>query len=891
MAKIKLTAGFRFWLWLILLVGVIVPRRLRADWRQEWEAELHHRETLLAEWDHLDWRHKLDLLWRSTSAFWDAVWMQSYRWEDALIQDFRFGLRILIKQPGFAFIAVATLALGIGANTAIFSVVNTVLLSPLPYRDSDRLVAVWSSPQGARNRWTSAYPDFLDWKSSAESFEQMAVYNADRTILRTSDRLIPLVGTVASADLFPLLGVQPELGRVFSMDDDTIGAEAVAMLSHETWESHFHSDAGILGSTISLGDRSMTVIGVMPPGFKFPVDRAQVDYYLPVLLAAKDKISHRSDMFLRCVARLKPDRSLAQAEAEIAATMARLAVNYPDTNQNRTVWVNPLREDLVGNTRPALFVLLGAVALVLLIACANVANLLLAKSMSRRQETAVRMAIGASSSRIIRQLLIESAILASAGGLMGLVCGRWVLSGLLKLAPSNIESLGPTRLDGRVLLFTLVSIVTVLVVAGIAPALQSSRVNLSSQLIGGDRVSSEGHAIARTRSALVVMQIAVSVTICIGAGLLARSFIILQKTNPGFDPSDVLTVTLAPSQSKLKGVAERNLYFARVLEELTLTPGIEGAAAIAPIPFGGSESDTNFSIVGKPPAPRGQEPLADYRVASESYFDVMRIPVLKGRGFSNRDGSRSPVVIINESFAKRFFPNEDPLGQMLIIGADPHDNPNPPARQIVGVVGDAAHSSLEISPVPEFYVPFAQEKWPTMDFVIRERSGWQPAAALVARESILNADKGEFVPEPRPLSWRLRQSLRQREFTLLLLGLFAALAVILATIGVFGVMSYTVQRRRHEIAIRLALGARASDVLRLVIKQASILSLSGVLIGLASARLLTTLMRNLLHGISTTDVQTFIGVALLLSFVVLLASFIPAWRATRVDPLESLRQQ
>jgi len=388
------------------------------------------------------------------------------------------------------------------------------------------------------------------------------------------------------------------------------------------------------------------------------------------------------------------------------------------------------------------------------------------------------------------------------------------------------------------------------------------------------------------------MQIAISVTICVGAGLLARSFIILQKTNPGFDPSDVLTVTLAPSQSKLKGADERNFYFARVLEELALTPGIEGAAAIAPIPFGGSESDTNFSIVGKPPSPRGQEPLADYRVSSEAYFDVMRIPVLKGRGFSSRDGSRSqPVVIINESFAKRFFPNEDPLGQLLIIGADPHDNPNPPPKQIIGVVGDAAHSSLEFSPVPEFYMPFTQDKWPTMDFVVRERSGWQPAAALEIRESILRVDKGEYISEPRPLSLRLRQSLKQREFILQLLSMFAALAVTLATIGIFGVMSYTVQRRRHEFAIRLALGAQSSDVLKLVLKKGVILSLSGVVIGVAIARLLTRLISNLIHGISSTDMQTFISVALLLSFVVLLASLIPAWRATKVDPLESLRQQ
>jgi predicted permease len=892
MGSSKKKTHFRFWSWIIAFIGIIVPLRLRADWRQEWEAEMNHRESNLAKWDKLNWRNKVDLVWRSTSAFWDALWMQSYRWEDAMIQDFRFGLRILRKQPGVTFIAVVTLALGIGANTAIFSVVNMVLLNPLPYVDSNRLVAVWSSPKGARNRWTSAYPDYLDWKNDARSFEHIAVYNADRSILRKSENLIPLVGTVASADLFRVLGVQPELGRGFSESEDDVNASAVTVLSHEVWESQFHSDSNILGSPITLGDRSVTVIGVMPAGFRFPVDRAQVDYYLPLALIANEKISHRSDMFLRCVARLKPGATLGTAQADVTMVAANLAASYPDTNQNRTVWVNELREDLVGDTRPALLVLLGSVGLVLLIACANVANLKLAEAMSRQQETATRLALGASRSRIIRQSFVECAILAFAGGLMGLLCGQRIFSALLRLAPGNIVNLASTKFDVRVLLFTLLVVVVVVVAAGVAPALQSSRVSLSGELIRAGRVLSDRPAINRMRSTLVVLQIAISVTIWVGAGLLVRSFIGLQKTDPGFDPNDVLTVTLAPSKPRFKTADERNLYFARMLDQIAMTPGIDNAAAIAPMPFGGSESDTNFSIVGHPPSPRGQEPIADYRVASESYFEVMKIPMLKGRAFTNSDRSQSrPVVIINERFAERFFPNENPLGQLLKIGADPHDNPNPPAREIVGIVGDAAHSSLEVLPVPEFYVPFMQEKWPSMDFVARAQPGSQQAAALAIRESMRGAEQGEYVAEPRPLSARLRQSFKQREFTLLLLGSFAGLALLLATIGTFGVMSYTVQQRRHEFAIRLALGAQGSDVLKLVMKQGLKLVLTGVVIGLVSARLLSSLMSTLIHGISTTDGQTFLGVALMLSLAVSLASLIPAWRASKSDPLVSLRHQ
>jgi predicted permease len=808
----------------------------------------------------------------------------------SLLPDLRYGVRMLLKQKMFTIIAMLSLAMGIGANTAIFSVVDSALIRPLPYPDAERLVAIWSSPGGARNKWTSAYPDYADWRNETHAFERVAAYNNDRTTLRNSQGSILLSGVVASADLFPLLGAQPQVGRAFSVAEDQPAAAPVVVLSYETWQRHFQADPNIVGSGILLGDRNVTVIGVMPPGFKFPANRAQVDYYLPLTPAVAEKAGRRSDMFLRCVARLKPGVTVAQAQTDLSLIAARLAASYPDSNANRTAWVSELREDWVGGARLALLVLFASAGLVLLIACANVANLLLARLTARWRELAVRSALGASRLRIAAQLGAESALLCLGGSALGTLLASWAAKALLKLQPAGVSGLIEGGVNFRVLLFTLAVSVVATIAAGISPILRVSRADLVGALKENSRGASDDMSASRLRSALVVAQVALSLMLLAGAGLALRSLAELRKVNPGFDARQVFTVTLTPSQTRFKAAGERNAYFGRVIDLLRSAPGVEFAAGVSPIPFGGSESDTNFSVVGRAPAPKGQEPQADYRVATADYFQALKIPVRQGRVFSDADGPRAlPVVIINESFARRYFPNDNPLGKSLIIGADPKDNPNPAPRQIVGVVGDAYHSSLEAAPLPEFYVPVAQETWPSLDLVARYQQGFAGSIAAAMRDAVRNAGASEAIAEPRPFTALLDNSTRRREFSGLLLGAFAVVAFLLAIMGLYGVMSYAVARRTREIGIRIAMGAQTGDALSLILRQGMRLALAGIVIGLLGAFILTRLLASLLFGVNATDPLTFGGVSLLLAGVALAACWLPARRATKVDAMVALR--
>jgi putative ABC transport system permease protein len=809
---------------------------------------------------------------------------------NSLLQDLRYGARMLLKQRLFTIVATLSLALGIGANTAIFSVVDSMLIRPLPYPDAERLVAIWSSPGGARNKWTSAYPDYADWRNGTQSFERMAAYNNDRATLRKSQGAALLSGLVASADLFPLLGVQPQLGRAFSAAEDQPASAPVVVLSYETWQRRFQADPNIVGSAILLGDRNVTVIGVMPPGFKFPANRAQVEYYLPLAPAMAEKAGRRSDMFLRCVARLKPGVTVAQAQTDLSLIASRLAASYPDSNANRTAWVSELREDWVGGLRPALLVLFASAGLVLLIACANVANLLLARMTARWRELAARMALGASRARIAAQLFTESALLCLGGGALGTLLATWTAHALLKLQPAGGSSFIEGGVNLRVLLFTLAASMIATIAAGVSPVLRISRVELVGALRENSRGASDDSGAIRLRSALVIAQVALSLALLVGAGLALRSLAELRKVDPGFDARRVFTVTLAPSRARFKSAGERNAYFGRVIDLLRSAPGVELAAGVSPIPFGGSETDTNFSVLGRAPAPKGQAPQADYRVATTDYFQAMKIPLRQGRVFSDADGPRSlPVVIINESFARRYFPNDDPLGKSLIIGADPKDNPNPAPRQIVGVVGDAYHSSLEAPPTPEFYVPVAQETWPSLDLVARYRQGYASSIAAAMRDAARNAGAGESVAEPRPFTALLDNSTRRREFGGFLLGAFAVVALTLATTGLYGVMSYAVARRTREIGIRIAMGAQTGDVLGLILRQGIRLALAGIVIGLLVAFALARSLASLLFGVSATDPLTFGAVSLLLAGVALASCWLPARRATKVDAMVALR--
>ena len=803
----------------------------------------------------------------------------------------RIAVRSLRKRPGVAIMATLALAIGIGANTAAFSVLDAVLLRPLPFPEPDRLVAVWSTPANAQTRWTSAYPDFADWRAQVRSFERLAAYTTDRSVLTDDRGPTPLVGTVASADLFPLLGVQPELGRTFTEEEDRVGAPPVAVLGHDAWVRDFRSDPAIVGSAISLGGRSVTVVGVMPAGFTFPVSRSSIDYYMPLVPARADKVALRSDMFLRAVARLAPGASADAARSELAGVAARLSSAY-EGNANRSAWLVGLHEDLVGSVRPSIALLVAAVALVLLVACANVANLLLAAGTSRRREMALRSALGAARRRLVAQLLVESALLVAAGATLGLLLAAWLLDLLVSLRPPGLPPLDGVGLDARVLLFTLASSTVVTLVAGLAPALQTSRSDLTQTLREGGRGSSDGRSVNRMRSALVVAQVGLSVVLLVAAGLLVRSIGRLRQVDPGFDANDVLTATLAPSPARFATADGRNAYFHRVLENVAATQGVEAAACIAPIPFGGGESDSTFTVVGGAPVSPGDEPIANYRVASADYFRVMRVPVLAGRALTASDDVLAPhVVVVNDAFVRRYFPDEDPVGRSLVIGADPRDNPNPPPRQIVGVVGDTRHTSLDIPPAPEMYVPMEQESWPTMDFVVRHQPRTGAVASAAMRDAMRGVDASEYVAEPRALTTLVDGSVARRELTTTLLGAFACVALLLSTIGIYGVMSYLVARRRHEIGIRMALGASATRVVRHVVGHALWLAGIGAVVGVGGALAASRSMEGMLFGIGTTDWASFaVGVLAPLA-VAVISSVVPARAAVRIDPTEALRSE
>ncbi len=806
-----------------------------------------------------------------------------------IFQSLRSGL---VRRPGVTLLAIATLALGTGANTAMFTVANAVLVRPLPYSEADRLVAVWSSPLDARNKWTSAYPDVADWRESARTLEGLAAFRADRATLRRGRDPQLLVGVAASADLFAILREQPERGRVLAAEDDRIGAPPVVVLSHEAWLEHFGADPQIVGSVIPLADQRVTVVGVMPPLFKFPVERARVDYYLPLAVASGDKITHRSDMFLRAVGRLSPAASVEQAQAELTNIASRLAATYPDTNATRTAWLTTLGTDLVGDVRPALLILQAAVLLVLLIACLNVASLLLANAAARRIDLAVRAALGASRARLAASSLVDTSALAVTGGVAGWLLSGWVIGLVQKSQPTILPRLADAAPDRRVLLLSLATAAIVTLMAGLLPALQAARADVIDALKSGGRGSSEGGRGVRARSTLVVVQVALSVALVLGAGLLLRSVVRLGRVDPGFDARDVSMIAIAPATARFPTPDDRNRYFARVVDELSRVPGLDAAAAITPMPFSGNESDTNFSIVGQPPAPRGQEPLADYRVASADYFRVMKIPVISGRAFRADDRAAStPVAIVNEAFVRRFLVQANPLDQSLVIGADPKDNPHPAPRRIVGVIGDASHTALDAPPVPEMYVPLMQERWATMEFVWRARPGSIAAVASAAREAIRRADAGEFVAEPRPVERLLAQSMARREFTLQLFGGFAALALGLSFVGMYGVMANAVTRRTREFGIRMALGARRLDVMQLVLRQGLTLAVVGLVAGMTAAALVAPLMARWFFGVAPTDALTFGVVPVIVTAVLLAACLVPARRATRVDPIVAVKSE
>ncbi len=889
------TTRFRFWLWLIALIGVIVPRHLRADWRQEWEAELRCRERLLAEWDRLDWRNKLELLKRSLSAFWDALVLQPQRWEDEMIQDLRFGLRMLLKNPGFTFIAALTLALGIGANTAIFSVVNAVLLRPLPYLEPERLVTL-SHYRPREGVSVATGGDFLRWRDQSKVFERIAAYRFDTADLTGSGEPERLDAALVSTDMFATLGVAPALGRAFTPEEDTDGGPPVVILSDRLWRRRFNGDPQVIGRAITLGGLSRTVVGIMPPGYRF---HGETELWLPLALNVAQTLSGQGRSFrMSVLARLKPGVTPEAARADLSVILERHLRASPNSYfPDLQVRVIGLSESLVGNVRQALLVMFGAVLFVLLIACANVANLLLARSAARQKEMAIRAAVGAVRLRLMRQLLTESLLLSLLGGLAGLLAAKWGVKLLVTMIPSGIarvEESGPSvLLDGRALGFTCAVALLTGLLAGVFPALQASKTDvnetLKAQSAAGRAWSGRGGR--RALPALMVAELALALVLLVGAGLMIKSFLRLMAVPKGFDTDGVLTLVLDPGRATYPpGTPRRHAYFRESLARIQALPGIQSASLTGFLPLGGPHLRMFLQIEGRTPFERGKEPIVEINHISPDYFQTMGAQLRAGRLFSDQDGAGAPqVAIINETLARSFFPNENPIGHRLSFGAI--------TKTIVGVAGDTRHLGLDQDVHPEVYFSYMQHsEFVTMRLVARLAPGQNNPVSLAGlsgaiRNQLRAIDPNEPINQVVTMDERLSNSVAGRRFQMLLLGVFAAVALIIATVGIYGVISYAVSQQTREIGIRMALGARGASVLRMVVWRGMRLAFAGVAIGTAAALALTRVMKNLLFEVSATDPATFALIALLLAGVAFIASYIPARRATKVDPLIALRSE
>ncbi len=892
MPDATVTSRFRFWLWLIRFVGLIVPRRLRADWRQEWEGELRYREQLLADWDRLDWKNKFDLLWRSTSAFWDALWLQPKRLEEEMFQDLRYGARMLLKNPGFSAVIVFTLALGIGANAALFSVVNGVLLNPLPYPQPDQLITLHQSKP---NFATGAipYPNFLDWKKESQTFSAMALSRGSTFSLLGAGEPEQVAGRRVTAEFFSVLGIQPALGRNFAPGEDAHGAGPVVLISAELWQRKFNASPDAIGKSLTLDDKSYAIIGVLPASFNL---YRGTDVYVPIGQWNNPGLQNRSAALgLHGIGRLKPGVTLAQAQADLDGVMRRLAEAYPDANRGNGAALIPLKQRLVGDVGPILWMLLGAVGFVLLIACVNVSNLVLARSTGRTREFAIRAALGAGQWRLLRQMLTESMLLALLGGGLGLALAAWGTKAALTALPGGLPRAEEIGLDVRVLLFTLgISLLTG-VIAGLAPALKTSQGRLSETLKEGGRGTSSGRH--RAQGVLVAVEMALALVLLIGAGLMIRSLGALWNVDPGFKPNHVLSFGLNfPPSTRTASPEATRANLRDLSNKLNSIPGVRAAsfsAGAAPLQ---GEDDLFFWREDHPkPASTSEMQMSVVYRVEPGYLTAMEIPLKQGRFFTPQDeaGAQS-VAVIDEAFAHKHFPGEDPIGKRINLGDD-----NDPF-QIVGVVGHVKQWSLEAddkqSLQSQLYLPFRQVVGnPSgVGVVIRADgvSGKTGSAIFDSIRQTIQSQNGQnIIFGAQTMNEVIADSLNRQRFSMILLNAFAAVALLLASIGLYGVISYLVSQRTHELGIRLALGAQRKDVLRLVLGHGLKLVMAGVALGLFAALGLTRLLTEMLYGVGTTDPATFTLIPLLLIAVALLACYIPARRATKVDPLVALRHE
>jgi putative ABC transport system permease protein len=813
---------------------------------------------------------------------------------ETFFQDLRYGVRTMLRAPGFTAIAIVALALGIGANTAIFSVVNAVLLRPLAYKDSDRLVILLHNGYNP-----VSVANYLDWRDQNRSFQQMGAADFWSPNLTGIDSPEHVRGLKVTQNLFPILGIQPLLGRWFAEGEDRVGSEHEVILSYGLWQRRFSGDANVLGKTAVLNGESYVIVGVMPREFQFaPFWATHTELWVPN--AFGDRIHNRGGNSLRIFARLNPGVSLEHARADIATVTARLEQQYPGTNRN--VVVTPLKEKVTGDIQTPLLVLLGAVGFVLLITCANVAHMLLARASARQKEIAVRTALGARRGRVIRQFLTENLLLGMLGGSVGVLLAMWGTHALTALSPANIPRVETVSIDARVALFLLGITLLTSIGFGLAPALQSSSVNVNDTLKEGGRNNSEGASRNRLRSFLVASEFALALVLLIGAGLMIRSFFALQTIDPGFNPHNVISMVVSVAGSKEDDGNRREIFYRQLLERMRALPGVQSVGAINHLPLLGDLWGWPFTIEGRPKPRPGESPGAVYRMVTPGYFTTMRIPMIRGRDISERDTANAPdVVIINERAAHDFWPGEDPIGKRITFDDDKVKSPS--WVTVIGVSKDVVEGDWALKPDPEIYLAAFQntdflglsgrEVASHMSYItLVVRAGGDPATLAPSMKSAVWAmDRNLAISEVQTMDSVVTEVNAQPRFEMLLLSVFAGIALVLAAVGIYGVMSYSVSRRTHEIGVRVSLGASRSDVLRLVVRQGMVLVLLGLTVGLVAASLMSRWMAHMLYGVKPTDPITFTAVAFVLAFVALLATYIPAYRATRIDPMVALRYE
>ena len=806
---------------------------------------------------------------------------------DSLLQDIRYGSKMLLKHSGFTAVALLTLALGIGANTAIFSVVNAVLLRSLPFQQPDQLLWIWSV-RTDRDKAFFSIPDFIDYRDRNQTLDQisaMAYWGANLTGAGDPERL---QGVRMSAHAFEMLGANASLGRALIPDDDNPASQRVVVLTDGLWQRRFGADTSLIGKTVALNGDSYTVVGVLPPDFVFPwLDTEMV---VPLKIDVDPRRSDRDTNFLRAFARLKPGVTREQAQADLASIAGKLQQEYPEANAKKIApRALTLREEIVGDYRRALVLLLCAVGLVLLIACSNIANMLLARASARHKEMALRRALGASGGRIVRQLLTESVILACIGGGLGLILAAWGVDLLLKLSPTNLPRAQAAGIDGLVLVFTTVLSLAVGLIFGLAPALLASRVDLNAELKAGGRGTSSPHR-NRVRSLLVVSEVALAVVLAVGAGLFIKSFAKLQRISAGFDTGNLLLARLSLPQTKYSNLDSVLTFYEQVSERLKTLPGVESVGAANVLPLSGLFVRTDFTIAGRAPLSSTDAPAAQNRWVSPGYFDAMRIPILRGRDFTDQDNTRGlGVTVIDETLARRHFPNENPIGAHLRFFERDFE--------VVGVVGAVKHNGLDDEPTPTLYGPLTQVPASNLAFLASNislaiRTGVEPLALQTdVRRAIQAVDSEVPASSMKTMKQFLSASIASRRFNLLLLAVFAGAALLLAATGIYAVISFSATQRTHEIGVRLALGAAHGDVLKLIVGQGMAPALAGLGVGLIASLGIGRVLSSLLFEVSASDPATFVTVSVILAGVALGACLVPARRATKIDPMVALRRE